>query len=103
MEGKIYDAQRAVAIKANALGAELTLMGSASFPGDEEDKFKKDNGIYTGLLTLNLPFDRTSERNAYRKSYIALEQAVRAFQSKEDNIKLSIRQTLRKCQRPVKV
>jgi outer membrane protein TolC len=93
--GRVYDAQRAVVIKADALGAELTLLGSASFSGDEEDKFKKDSGIYTGLLTLDLPFDRTSERNAYRSSYISLEKAVREFQTLEDDIKLSIRQTLR--------
>jgi outer membrane protein TolC len=96
LEGKVYDAQRSVVIKANALGAELTLLGKADFSGDEEDKFNRDTGLYTGLLTIDLPFDRTSERNAYRKSYIALEQAVRAVQSKEDNIKQSIRQTLRK-------
>jgi outer membrane protein TolC len=93
--GRVYDAQRAVVIKADALGAELTLLGSASFSGDEEDKFKKDSGIYTGLLTLDLPFDRVSERNAYRSSYISLEKAVRDFQALEDDIKLSIRQTLR--------
>ena len=94
-EGKVYDAQRAVVIKADALGAELTLLGSAKFSGDEEDTFKKNSGIYTGLLTLDLPFDRTSERNAYRSSYISLEKAVRDYQTLEDNIKLSIRQTLR--------
>lgn len=94
-EGKVYDAQRAVVIRANALGAELTLLGSANFSGDEKDTIKKDSGIYTGLLTIDLPFDRTSERNAYRSSYISLEKAVREFQTLEDNIKLSIRQTLR--------
>lgn len=96
LEGKVFDAQRAVTIRANALGAELTLFGSAQFSGDEKTTFKKDSGIYTGLLTLDLPFERTSERNAYRASYIALEQAVRAVQGTEDNIKLSIRQSLRK-------
>jgi outer membrane protein TolC len=96
LEGKVYDAQRAVTIRANALGAELTLLGSAQFSGDEKTTFKKDSGIYTGLLTLDLPFERTSERNAYRASYIALEQAVRSVQSTEDNIKFSIRQSLRK-------
>ncbi|MBN1627694.1 MAG: TolC family protein [Deltaproteobacteria bacterium] len=94
-EGKVYDAQRAVVIRADALGAELTLLGSAKFTGDDEEAFEKDSGIYTGLLTLDLPFDRTSERNAYRNAYISLEKAVREFQTMEDNIKLSIRQTLR--------
>jgi len=96
LEGKVYDAQRAVVIKADALGAELTLLGTAHYSGDEKEKFKKNTGLYTGLLTLDLPFDRVSERNAYRKSYIALEQAVRSVQSSEDDIKLSIRKALRK-------
>ena len=95
MEGKVYDAQRAVVIKADALGAQLDLFGSASFSGDEKEKYQKNSGLYTGLLTLDLPFDRTEERNAYRKSYIALEQAVRDFQSLEDSIKLSVRQDIR--------
>jgi len=94
-EGKVYDAQRAVVIRANALGAELTLLGKANFSGDDEEAFNKDSGIYTGLLSIDLPFDRTSERNAYRNAYISLEKAVREFQTLEDNIKLSIRQTLR--------
>jgi len=94
-EGKVYDAQRAVVIRANALGAELTLLGSAKFSGDDEEAFNKDSGIYTGLLSLDLPFDRTSERNAYRNAYISLEKSVREYQALEDNIKLSIRNTLR--------
>ncbi|HPY77856.1 MAG TPA: TolC family protein, partial [Anaerohalosphaeraceae bacterium] len=43
----------------------------------------------------NLPLERTAERNAYRKSYIALEEAVRNIQQLEDSIKLSIRSQLR--------
>lgn len=94
-EGKVYDAQRAVVIRANALGAELTLLGKAKFSGDDEEAFNSDSGVYTGLLSIDLPFDRTSERNSYRNSYISLEKAVREYQTLEDNIKLSIRQTLR--------
>jgi len=103
LEGKVYDAQRAVVIKADALGTELTLLGTAQRMGNSSDTTQQSgNGTtqqagntYTGLLTLNLPFDRVSERNDYRNGYIALEQAVRTFQSLEDNIKLSVRQDLR--------
>jgi outer membrane protein TolC len=94
-DGKVYDAQRAVAIRADALRAELTLFGQAHFYGNEENKFDTHNGNYTGFLTLNLPFDRVSERNAYRSSYISLEKSVREYQTLEDNIKLSVRQALR--------
>jgi len=95
LEGKVYDSQRNVVIKADALGAELSLLGTANRSGNSTDNAQQSGNTYTGLLTLNLPIDRTSERNDYRKSYIALEQAVRNFQTLEDNIKLSVRQDLR--------
>jgi outer membrane protein TolC len=102
-EGKVYDAQRSVVVKADALGAELTLLGKASFgesrslmsAGLEDASLRGDKGIYTGLLTLDLPFERTAERNAYRNSLIDLEQAVRDFQMTEDDIKLSILTAIR--------
>ena len=43
---------------------------------------------------LDLPFERTAEQNAYRKSFISLERAVRDVQILEDDIKLAIRNTL---------
>ncbi|MBN2061906.1 MAG: TolC family protein [Deltaproteobacteria bacterium] len=103
-EGKVYDAQRAVVIKADALGAELTLFGEANLgesrslsqAGLADARIMTDRGIYTGLFKLDLPFERTAERNAYRKSFIELESAVRDFQKIEDEIKLSIRSSLRK-------
>jgi outer membrane protein TolC len=47
------------------------------------------------LLTLDLPFDRRAEQNRFRESYIFLEQAVRAAQSLEDDIKLAVRNRFR--------
>jgi outer membrane protein TolC len=47
------------------------------------------------LLTLDLPLERTAERNTYRKSLIDLEQTVRDVQTLEDQIKLSVRTELR--------
>jgi outer membrane protein TolC len=44
---------------------------------------------------VDLPIERTSERNTYRKSLISLEQAVRSVQTLEDQVKLSIRDALR--------
>jgi outer membrane protein TolC len=102
-EGKVYDGQRKVVVMADALGAELTLFGQASFgesrsllsAGLEDASLRGDSGIYTGLFTLDLPFERTAERNAYRNSLIDLEQAVRDFQMTEDDIKFSILTALR--------
>ena len=101
--GEVYDAQRKVVVAADALRAELTLLGdrqigerrnidSASL-SDAQLRF--DEGQYGALLALDLPFERTAERNAYRESFIALEAAVRDVQELEDQIKLSIRNALR--------
>src|SRR5690606_11248223 len=74
-QGEVYDAQRSVVVAADALGAELTLLGRAragqsrslSSTG-QADSFdpRFDQGFYDTLLTLDLPFERTRERNAYR-------------------------------------
>lgn len=103
-EEKVYDAQRGVVVLADALGAELTLFGSAQFgearslanAGLDDANLHSDEGLYTALLSIDLPFERTSERNAYRSGFIALERAVRDVQKLEDEIKLSILNTLRK-------
>lgn len=102
-DGKVYDAQRKVIVAADALGAELTLFGSARLGEGrtiatanlDDARLRTDRGIYSALLTLDLPFERTAERNAYRKSFITLEKAVRDVQKLEDEIKLSIRNKLR--------
>jgi outer membrane protein TolC len=61
----------------------------------EDVGLRSDKGISSALLSLDLPFERTAERNAYRESFIALERAVREVQILEDQIKLSVRNTLR--------
>ncbi len=101
--GRVEDAQRDVLVAADRLRAELTLLGTASVgesrsvsSADEPDaKWRADQASYSGLLTLNLPLKRTSERNQYRKSLIDLEKAVRDFQAKEDSVKLEVRDALR--------
>lgn len=102
-EGKVYDAQRKVVIAADALGAELTLFGKARLGEGrslatanlDNAQLRAERGIYSALLTLDLPLERTAERNAYRTSFITLEKAVRDAQKKEDDIKLAIRGRLR--------
>ena len=102
-QGQVYDAQRQVVIMADALGPELTLFGTADFgqsrsiasARSEDARLRTDKGMYTALATIDLPIERTAERNAYRDSYIFLERAVREVQILEDRIKLSIRSSLR--------
>ncbi|HLB75015.1 MAG TPA: TolC family protein [Sedimentisphaerales bacterium] len=94
--GAVYDAQRQVVVKADALRAGLTLGGTASVSDtDDEGRLRFDNGTYTALLSLDLPVERTSERNEYRNSLIDLERATRSVQSLEDQIKQSVRSELR--------
>jgi outer membrane protein TolC len=103
-DGKVYDAQRAVVVAADALGAELTLLGSVdigsrrntvSSATSDNARFKADKAVYSALLTLDLPFDRTQESIDYRNSFISLEQAVRDVQILEDKIKTDVRNALR--------
>ncbi len=103
-EGKVYDKQRAVVVAADALGAELTLFGSAqsgarrntvSSATLDDSHIRKDKGISSAILTMNLPVERTQEAVDYRNSYIDLEQAVRNVQTSEDTIKTQIRTALR--------
>lgn len=103
-QGRVFDAQRAVAVIADRLRPELTLVGSAaagehrglgSADFDDSTSLRLDRATYNALLTLDLPLERTAERNRYRESLIALEQSVRDFQELEDRVKLQVRSDLR--------
>lgn len=94
--GEVYDAQRDVVIRADALRAGLTLGGTAFVSDtDEVGDIRFDRGQYAALLSLDLPVERTRERNEYRNSLLNLEQATRSVQSLEDDIKFSVRSELR--------
>ena len=94
--GEVYDAQRVVVVRADALRAELNLGGSGRVVDTDDDGHLTFNrGQYAALLSLDLPVERTRERNDYRNSLISLEQATRSVQSLEDQIKFSIRDELR--------
>lgn len=102
-QGEVFDAQRRVVVAANALEAGLDVTANASFGdrrglgsgGDVNARLRPERGTYNAGILLNLPFERTAERNAYRESFIALEQAVRWVQLLEDEIKLGVRTELR--------
>ena len=103
---RIEDAQRKVLIAEDALRAELTLGGRAAVgegrslgqAGMDNGDFRPSVGSYSSFLYLDLPFERTRERNNYRNSLISLEKAVRSFQGFEDGIKQSVRAKLRSLQ-----
>jgi outer membrane protein TolC len=94
--GEVYDAQRRVVVAADALRAGLTLNGSARFADNDNDgNLSFRGGRYTAALALDLPIERTRERDAYRNSLINLERATRSVQTLEDQIKAAIRSELR--------
>jgi len=93
--GSVYDAQRQVVVRADALRAGLTLGGTATFADNDDGSQSFDDSRYTALLLLDLPIERTAERNAYRKSIINLERSTRDVQVLEDQTKLAIRIELR--------
>lgn len=101
--GRIVDAQRGVAIGADNLRADVTLLGSASFGSSrsvgsatsQDADLDPSDGFYSALLGIDPAFERTSERNSYRAALIGFESAVRDMQEAEDNVKFQVRTALR--------
>ncbi|MCD4698948.1 MAG: TolC family protein [Phycisphaerae bacterium] len=101
--GRVHDAQRQVVVAADALKAGLTLTGSGQAgsrrtlgsAGLPDAHLRPEKGVYSAGFLLDLPLERTAERNAYRNSFIAMEQATRDVQELEDQIKLQVRNALR--------
>lgn len=101
--GRIYDAQRKVVVAANGFLPEADLRGNASWgegrsagsANSPDANITMDEGDYSVKLDLELPLERTSERNEYRRSLINLEESVRSLQNLEDQIKLQVRNNLR--------
>jgi outer membrane protein TolC len=106
--GRVFDAQRTVAVAADQLRADVTLLGRGSAgarrtlesAGQRDAILRPDEGQYSALLTIDLPFERTAERNTYRATLIRLEQAVRDAQALEDRIKLDVRNGLSRREHP---
>lgn len=95
---RVDDSERKLRIAADNLRAEITIGGSASM-GESRSysnadqgngDFKPKYGNYSALLNIDLPFDRTQERNAYRNAFFAYDSAVRNYQEAEDNLKKEV-------------
>jgi outer membrane protein TolC len=55
-----------------------------------------DGASYSALLKLDLPWDKTAERAAFRKGLISLRSAERAVEEKEDSVKQELRSAARR-------
>ena len=102
-QGQVYDAQRQVVVVADALRAGLDLEVGANSGGGQnignaggaDVDLRLDRSSLFGNAILDLPLERTAERNQYRAALIRLEAAVRALQQFEDQVKLNVRADLR--------
>ena len=103
---RVFDSQRDVAVTADRLRADMTLLGSASV-GDHrtladaaapDADLKLDQGKYSLLALVDLPLERTAERNLSRNSLIDFERSVRSMQQTEDQVKFEVREDLRSLQ-----
>lgn len=96
-QGNVYDSQRAVIIAADKLRTKLDLGWAGGTVGNSgnDGRLNLDSATWNIPLTLDLPLERTSERNSYRSSLITLERSMRALAQMEDSIKSSVRNVLR--------
>lgn len=100
-EWQIADAKRKIKVAEDALQAGVDFTASANLRTNDyaNESFKLDpvgDGDYRAGLDVDLPFERTPERNAYRQSLINLEGARRTVEETEDRVKLEVRRSLRR-------
>ncbi len=94
---RVEDTARAVKIAADALRADVTLTGGASLDrarATGENGFDGEEAWDAGVRA-DWPWNRRRERNAFRRQLIALEQAKRSLEEREDAVKQAVRNGLR--------
>ena len=96
-EDLVVDARRKLRVARDGLRPDLDLMlgAGSSGLGEHFDQAAPDEWRATAGLTLGLPLDRQSERNAFRASMITLERAERELSLLRDTIERDVRNQLR--------
>ncbi len=102
---QVIDAERKVDVAADAIRAELNLIGAAETQTPNRTVFGADPGQlqetrdrYQLSAQLDLPIDRLAEKNAYRRSLITLMQQQRAHQELTEMVTLEVRRAYRQMQ-----
>jgi outer membrane protein TolC len=89
------DAQRRVGLAANLLRPQIDIVSSVSVESDPQGNGDSlpQWGRYrwNAGLNVDLPFERTLQRNNYRAALINQEQAARQLEQREDEITLQVR------------
>ena len=93
----VIDARRNVYVAADALGADLNIVGTTNVASQKQGSRLTMQAAddYTVDFELSLPFDRVAEQNVYRKALITLNQRQREYDLAADTIKMEIRQAYR--------
>ena len=94
----VIDAQRKVFVTADALRAELNLVGSAnaiSARRANRQTLQPYREEYDLGFELDLPLDRVPEQHVYRKALITLNQSQREYDLAADKVRLQVRQNYR--------
>jgi len=95
---QLADAERKVTVAQNFLNPKVDLFANASLASNpnrnwtwpEPQRYAWDAG-----LNVDPGWDRTAERNTYRGTLIARNQAARTLEQQEDQIKLQVRESWR--------
>ncbi|NIN10547.1 MAG: TolC family protein, partial [Gemmatimonadales bacterium] len=95
---RLEDAQRKVQVAGNDLlpGLDLSAALSTDTEGDNNPTdFQADRTDLTAGFELDLPLDRKSERNEYRRRLIDLDEATRSQCETRDGVVLQVRNSWR--------
>lgn len=93
---RIEDCERALLIAEDGLRADLGIKLSGSLGRSKKDgESAADKSSYSAVVESDMPWERTSERNAYRIALIALDASRRSLESLEDKTRQLVRDDIR--------
>ncbi len=91
---QVEDAERKVVVAADNLRTRLDLTGDLVIPTPDDvnqpGKLQTDKLTYTVGFDLDLPLERTRERNTYRSALISLDREERGLEEAEDGTRLEV-------------
>ena len=96
---RFEDSKRKVKVAESDLLPGLSIVADAALRDQFYSSFEADSIEANGGLKLNLPFNRVSERNAYRSSLIAFERQLRTLSAELDELLDGLRSDLRNLSR----
>jgi outer membrane protein TolC len=100
----VEDAERTVVIAADDLQAQLDVVGDLTIPTEEDKPFKlqTEKFVYSAGINLDLPVERTRERNQYRAALITLDRRRRTFEETVERTRLEVVEAFRGLERALR-